>query len=498
MLPIVDLIKEDLPPPTLKSQIPCEFGWSQAPRRQQVGSGSATVCQQDVGKPVEKRATVEGVEKQREEPTADVVVNEPAVETFVEKEKETSGDDVDSIIQHILEDTAQLETDMGDTDETDVGGPTIQSFDDFISGDFQLVTSVADRMIDVENDPDEEKRTDDESMTLDEILSTIPAGSSLPSTTGDVTKIQLGKNIQIRDVNEGGWYKASLPKISTAEKGKAPLHERYPIKGNPAKEIFSLVCADIELLVQLREQVIDDVDKFFNSFSFKRMAALKIEDIYAKEEQVLTWAQTDSTRIALQRRTYILTKYRELLLRKFLEARKTNFVPGESTSAIDLKVLAMLSYFHFFVVTELKTEMQAHGLIWEMTCCSRLFEGPNHDRDAVIARSNKNIRSSCWIRTMIRVEGYWVIEPCTDYWKPLPRRLIQHEILPQIAYVDTLPPASEFFKLLKKRWAEVCIEAATFFVSGKLLPVGSLNFCRALVVAKPVQDSGFRQPRVTI
>ncbi|KZV27983.1 hypothetical protein F511_25860 [Dorcoceras hygrometricum] len=35
VLLVVDLIKEDLPPPTLKSQIPCEFGWSQAPRRQQ-------------------------------------------------------------------------------------------------------------------------------------------------------------------------------------------------------------------------------------------------------------------------------------------------------------------------------------------------------------------------------------------------------------------------------------------------------------------------------
>ncbi|KZV49946.1 hypothetical protein F511_40824 [Dorcoceras hygrometricum] len=67
------------------------------------------------------------VEKQREEPTADVVVNEPTVATFVEKEKETSGDNVDSIIQQILEDTAQLETDMGDTDETVVGGPTIQT-----------------------------------------------------------------------------------------------------------------------------------------------------------------------------------------------------------------------------------------------------------------------------------------------------------------------------------------------------------------------------------
>ncbi|KZV31944.1 Mediator of RNA polymerase II transcription subunit [Dorcoceras hygrometricum] len=338
---------------------------------------------------------------------------------------------------------------------------------------------------------------DDESMTLEEHLSMIPDGSSLPSTIGEITKIQFGKSITIRGVNEGDWYKASLSKIPTTAKGKAPLQEKDPIKGNPAKEIFSLICADIELLVQLREKVIDDVDKFFNSFSFNRWAALKIEDIYAKEEQVLTWAETDSTRISLQRRRYILTKYRELLLRKFLEARKINFVPGESTSAIDLKVLAMLSNLHLFVLEELKTEMQAHGLIWEMKCCSRLFEGPNHDRGAVIARSNENIRSSCWIRTMIRIDGSWVIEPCTDYWKPLPRRLIQNEILPQTAYVDTLPPVSDFFNLFKKRCADVCIEAAEFFLFGKLLPVGSLNFCRALTVVEPAQHFAYRRPSVT-
>ncbi|KZV31413.1 hypothetical protein F511_05517 [Dorcoceras hygrometricum] len=32
--------QEDLPPPTVKRQIPCEFGWSQAPRRQQGSSGN--------------------------------------------------------------------------------------------------------------------------------------------------------------------------------------------------------------------------------------------------------------------------------------------------------------------------------------------------------------------------------------------------------------------------------------------------------------------------
>ncbi|KZV17329.1 receptor-like protein kinase [Dorcoceras hygrometricum] len=209
----------------------------------------------------------------------------------VNAEKETSGDDVDSIIQQILEDTAQLETDIGDTDET-----------------------------------------------------------------------VLGKSIQFRDVNEGDWHKASLPKISFAEKGKAPLHEKDPIKGNLTKEIFALICAYNDLLVQLREQVIDEVDRFFNSFSFKKLGALKLEEIYAKEELVLTWAETDSTKVALQRCTYILTKYRELLLRKFLETRQSNFVSGTPSSAIDLQVLDKLSDLHLFVLEEMKTQIQAYGL----------------------------------------------------------------------------------------------------------------------------------------
>ncbi|KZV55514.1 hypothetical protein F511_33762 [Dorcoceras hygrometricum] len=129
------------------------------------------------------------------------------------------------------------------------------------------------------------KISDDEWMTLEEHLSTIPDGSSLPSTTGEVTKIQFGKSITIRGVDEGDWYKVSLPKIPADDKGKEPLQERDPIKGNPAKETFSLIIEDIELLVQLREKVIDEVDAFLNSFSLKRLAVMKLEEIYAKEER---------------------------------------------------------------------------------------------------------------------------------------------------------------------------------------------------------------------
>ncbi|KZV56568.1 lysM domain receptor-like kinase 3 [Dorcoceras hygrometricum] len=127
------------------------------------------------------------------------------------------------------------------------------------------------------------------------------------------------------------------------------------------------------------------------------------------------------------------------------------------------------------------------------------FEGPNRDRGAVIARSNTNIKSTCWIRTMIRINGTWVIEPCADYWQQIPRVVASRivAIPSRFSYVDTLPPVSEIFKLLKKRWADVCIEAAAFVVSGKLLLVGSLNFCRAIVVVQPVSVFGFQRPTVT-
>ncbi|KZV37725.1 hypothetical protein F511_16265 [Dorcoceras hygrometricum] len=42
LLPVVDLIRRNLPPPTVKSQSPCDSGWSQAPVASETGSGSAT------------------------------------------------------------------------------------------------------------------------------------------------------------------------------------------------------------------------------------------------------------------------------------------------------------------------------------------------------------------------------------------------------------------------------------------------------------------------
>ncbi|KZV27796.1 hypothetical protein F511_40180 [Dorcoceras hygrometricum] len=123
-------------------------------------------------------------------------------------------------------------------------------------------------------------------------------------------------------------FSESKEKIPVDDKGKEPLLQKDPVKGNLVQEQILLIVADVECLVQLREKIIGEVEEFFHSFSRLKWAKLQQEYFSAKIEQVLTWAETDSTIITLQRKAYVLLKYREMLLRKFIEARILNFVPG--------------------------------------------------------------------------------------------------------------------------------------------------------------------------
>ncbi|KZV36715.1 dystroglycan-like [Dorcoceras hygrometricum] len=99
----------------------------------------------------------------------------------------------------------------------------------------------------------------DEAMSLEDILMSIPVEVRFPSTGVEFTKITLGKSIKSPGVDEMTWYMASLPQIPEDDKGKKPLMEKDPVKGNPVKEQFLLIVADIDLLVQLREQIIDEI-----------------------------------------------------------------------------------------------------------------------------------------------------------------------------------------------------------------------------------------------
>ncbi|KZV37087.1 hypothetical protein F511_15033 [Dorcoceras hygrometricum] len=294
-----------------------------------------------------------------------------------------------------------------DTNVSTVGEQEITAFGE------QLMGTNDESSEDIESEAVE--KSADEAMSIDDIFMSIPAEVRLPSAGVEITKIILGKEIKIPGVNEKACFLATLPQIPADDKGKKLLIEKDPVKGNPVEE--------------------------------QKWAALQMEGFSAKVEQVLTWAGTDSTIVALQRKRYILLVYREI--RKVLENRRKNFVPSET-----------------------------------------------RDRGAVIARSNTNTRSSCWIRTMIRVNGTWVIEPCVDKWVKIPRQIISCEVHRQRQYDDTLPSVSEFFRIIKKRWADICLEVVAFCSSRRLLPVGSVNFCRGLPVGEPVFRVAPRQSPV--
>ncbi|KZV52963.1 hypothetical protein F511_34817 [Dorcoceras hygrometricum] len=76
----------------------------------------------------------------------------------------------------------------------------------------------------------------------------------------DKEKAKAGSKsfVQIQQRHGSKKVKSEWKKINPANKGKAPLQERDPVKGNPVNEQLLLIVADIELLVNLREQVIDE------------------------------------------------------------------------------------------------------------------------------------------------------------------------------------------------------------------------------------------------
>ncbi|KZV34335.1 delphilin-like [Dorcoceras hygrometricum] len=278
---------------------------------------------------------------------------------------------------------------------------------------------------------------------------TIPFDIPLPSSSMEITKIQMGEKIKIPEVTERTWFLNSLPSIPDNHKGKAILVEKDP----------------------------GYVQKGGASF-------------------VLGRNRVASGSSAVDRKLYILIKYREVLVWKFLESWRANFVPGQGSSAVDLKVIELLSDLHLFIFEELAKEARAHGLLWTKTCCSKIFEGSPGDRGAVIARTNTNTRSSCWIRTIIFVEGVWTVEPCADKWVKIHRQVTSNEVPRQHQYDDTLPSMSAFFQVLKKRWADVCFEVVDFCASRRLLPVGSVNLCRGLTLGGLVFQVASRQSPV--
>ncbi|KZV38850.1 hypothetical protein F511_10119 [Dorcoceras hygrometricum] len=437
------------------------------------------------------------------------------------KQQCSSADAVDLIIQQVLDETRATDA-SADTADIEQPAVTVEKhwydlpYDDLVkqweaerpvvtasdTEDEDVATADVAPADEVQQVEDvvapifaEEVLSADETTSLDDILLSIPVDIPLPSTCMEVTQIKMGQMIKIPGVTKWTWFLKQLPRIPAEDKGKELLVEKDPVRGNPAKEHYSLICADIDLLVSLRAQAIDEVATFFRSFSLRKLSSINFEEMYSKEEQVLRWGETESPQIAIQQKFYILLKYRTILVWKFLDAWRINFAPGQGSSAVDIQVIELLVDLHLSLLEDLAKEARILGLPWTKPCCSLVFEGSPRDRGAVIAKTNTNTRSLCWIRRMFLVDGAWKVEQCADMLVKIPRKIVSTEVPLQRQYDDTLPTMSVFFKLMRKRWADVCLEAVEFCAQ-RLLPVGSIRSSRSLQLSASVSSFAPNQPTV--
>ncbi|KZV55071.1 hypothetical protein F511_31886 [Dorcoceras hygrometricum] len=163
-------------------------------------------------------------------------------------------DDPDTVINQVLNQLDSISDDKDDKQSDRAETWFDRASDEMLRNDCPVVTP---------SDTDEEEEIvdvgtagRDQQMSLEDILMTTPVDVSLPSAVMEITKIRMGKEIKIPEVNERTWFLNSLPKIPADNKGKAILVEKDPVKGNPAKEHYFLICADIDLLVNLRARFV--------------------------------------------------------------------------------------------------------------------------------------------------------------------------------------------------------------------------------------------------
>ncbi|KZV29839.1 hypothetical protein F511_43187 [Dorcoceras hygrometricum] len=293
------------------------------------------------------------------------------------------------------------------------------------------------------------KHTEEELMSIDDLLLQISDDILLPPVTAaEITKIRLGESIYINEVQEHDLYYASLPRISSHDKGKEILEEDEPVKGNPARETVELICGDVDFLVQLRDKVMQDVIEFFHSFSLNKLSDLySLLEFKAKEKLMLEWAETDSLETAVKRKPWTAT----------------------ASQIIDL-----LSDAHSKSLEDLIAQQKEHGLPMEQLCTSTFLDA-SVGGGAVLAQLFSQAKSTCWVRPMVLIDDVWTPIQGTDFWrsscklslfvnrKKLPETVIEDNFVPHVFFIEPVQYWGAAPSLIKTwHWARVCTDVIRF------------------------------------
>ncbi|KZV39286.1 zinc-metallopeptidase, peroxisomal-like [Dorcoceras hygrometricum] len=108
---------------------------------------------------------------------------------------------------------------------------------------------------------------------------------------------------------------------------------------------------------------------------FKKLSNLDaLRELKEHEKLMLEWAETDSLEMAVKRKAYIVAKYRELLLRKFLDYHRKYFSPGQPWTATASMIIDLLSDAHSKSLEDLLAQQQEHSIPMEQPCASTMFD----------------------------------------------------------------------------------------------------------------------------
>ncbi|KZV27040.1 hypothetical protein F511_13388 [Dorcoceras hygrometricum] len=281
-----------------------------------------------------------------------------------------STDEADIIIAKVLEETLELgasatEREGQGVDEAMFEEDFSRWLDDFVArhNEPEFVDTKIDTQAEgsinsgVDKDMNisvDRKQVTEETMPIDDLLLQISYDLLLPSITAvELTKIRLGEFLNFGDVQRGDLYSASLPRISSLDKGKGILVEDEPVSGNPAREIVELIYTDVDFLVKLRDQVMVDVENFFHSFSINKLTNFDaLLELIEKEKFMLEWAATDSLETAVKRKMYILAKYKEQLLRMIMDNGNSElFYQQKGPVCIDNLTRQILKQYYLTLLT---------------------------------------------------------------------------------------------------------------------------------------------------
>ncbi|KZV18451.1 hypothetical protein F511_28665 [Dorcoceras hygrometricum] len=237
-------------------------------------------------------------------------------------------------------------------------------------------------------------------------------------------------------------------------------------------------------LVWVRDSVMNAVVAFFASFSINTMPDMEsLKDLKEKEKLMMEWAETTTLATAVRRQMYVLTKYREMLLRTFVESYSRYLARDQPWNDMAVQVFSLLSAAHSQSLDDFKAQQQEHNLELVQPISSPPVIDSTDRSGVRLAHFYSIAKYICWVRPVVLINGVWTPLQESGYWRSdcalslfVNRKRLHASVTAE--YFDSEVPLIEPTRywgaapLLVKIWAwqRVCTEAIQFSMSGRLRP----------------------------